>query len=98
VKIPNKIKVAGHEYKIIWDNEYLSNQDYEGLTKHRSLKMYLCDKFRGQMLDKSIIEENFIHEMLHAIDVNYNNRQLTEEQISCMAAGVYQVLKDNFKF
>jgi len=98
MKIPNKLKVAGHEYKIKWDNEFLSNQGYTGLSVHRELEIFLCKRFRGDKLAKSIIEQVLIHEILHCVDVNYNNHELDEDTVSRLSEGLYQVLKDNFKF
>jgi len=97
MKIPEKIKVAGHTYKVIWDDEYLSNQDYLGLAVHRELLIYLCKTFKGSNLPKSLIEQNCIHEILHCIDTVYNNHELSENQVDRLAEGLYQVLKDNFK-
>jgi len=96
MKIPDKLKVAGHEYKIKWDDEYLSNEGYVGLSIHNKLLVFLCKIFRGTKLSKSIIEETLLHEILHCVDANYNNHLLSEETVDRLSAGLYQVLKDNF--
>jgi len=98
MKIPDKIRVAGHTYKIVWDDKYLTNEGYVGLSVHNKLLIYLCKKYRGEKLSKSIIEETFLHEILHTIDANYNNHSLSEETVDRLSEGLYQVLKDNFKF
>jgi len=98
MKIPEKIKVAGHVYKVKWDDRYLTNEGYVGLSIHNKLLIYLCKKYRGNILAKSVIEETFLHEILHCIDTNYNNHELSEEQVDRLSEGLYQVLKDNFKF
>ena len=98
MKIPDKIRVAGHTYKIVWDDKYLTNEGYVGLSVHNKLLIYLCKKYRGEKLSKSIIEETFLHEILHTIDANYNNHSLNEETVDRLSEGLYQVLKDNFKF
>lgn len=38
-----------------------------------------------------------MHEILHAVDKNYNNGSLSEKALSRLSQGLYQVLKDNFK-
>jgi len=98
MKIPEKIKVAGHYYKVKWDDEYLSNEGYLGLSVHRKLLMWLCKIYRGDKLSKSLIEQTVIHEILHCVDTAYNNHALDEDTIDRLSEGLYQVLKDNFKF
>ena len=90
--------MAGHVYKIVWDDKYLTNEGYVGLSVHNKLLIYLCKKYRGEKLSKTIIEETFLHEILHTIDTNYNNHSLSEETVDRLSEGLYQVLKDNFKF
>ena len=97
MKIPDKIKVAGHTYKVIWDDEKLSNEGFTGLACHNELIIYLCKIYRGEKLAKSVIEETLLHEILHTVDVNYNNHALNEDTIDRLSEGLHQVLKDNFK-
>ena len=97
MKIPDKVKVGGHYYKVIWDDKRLSDEGFIGLACHNALIIYLCKIYRGEKLAKSIIEENLIHEIIHTVDVNYNNHSLDEDTINRLSEGIYQVLKDNFK-
>lgn len=97
MKIPDKVKIAGQEYQVIWDNKYLSNEGIEGLINYRNPTIMLCNNYRGQSLSKSYIEGVFWHEILHAIDTNYNNHSLGEKVISRLGVGLNQILKDNFK-
>ena len=97
MKIPKRIKVAGHTYKVVWDDKLLSNEGFMGLACHNQLIIYLCKKYRGEKIVKSIIEENLIHEIIHTVDVNYNNHSLDEKTVDRLSEGLYQVLKDNFK-
>jgi len=98
MKIPEKVKVAGHEYKIVFDDKYLSDNDLLGEISHKRLIISICESQKGVKLSQSVIEENLLHEILHAIDCNYNNHSLNEQDITNMAVGLYQVLKDNFNF
>ena len=52
----------------------------------------------GNNLAKSTLEVIFIHEILHAVDIVYNNDSLNEDAINHFAEGLYQVLKDNYNF
>ena len=99
MKIPDKVKVAGHVYKVEWDDERLSNEGLIGETDHNLCVIYLCRYFHSKKISaKSMIDETLLHEILHAIDVNYNNHALSEEETTRLATGLHQVLKDNFKF
>jgi len=93
MKIPKKIKVAGHTYKIKWDDEFLSNQGYTGLACHRELIIYICKKYRGDKLAKSVIEETFLHEILHSVDVSYNEHSLDEDTVARLAEGLYHLIR-----
>ena len=97
MKIPDKVKVAGHVYKVEWNDEWLSNEGYIGYAFHNKLLIYLCKIFRGEKLSKTVIEENLLHEIIHTVDTNYNNHSLSEETVDRLSEGLYQVLKDNFK-
>ena len=96
MKIPDKIKVAGHWYKVEWNDEWLNDNGYVGYSFHNKLLIFLCKIFRGDKLSKSIIEETLLHEIVHCVDTNYNNHSLSEEAVNRLSEGLYQVLKDNF--
>jgi len=99
MKIPDKIKVAGHIYKVVWDDVRLSNLGLVGESDHHGDIIYLCKYYRsGTPNAQSEIEETFLHEILHAVDANYNMHSLTEDVVTRLAVGLYQVLVDNFKF
>lgn len=99
MKIPDKIKVAGHEYKIKWDTKRLAREGFVGEADHNKDIIYLSKEFPlGEARAKSEIEETLLHEILHTIDTNYNNKSLDEKEITRLAIGLYQVLKDNFNF
>ncbi|TET08499.1 MAG: hypothetical protein E3J83_03370 [Candidatus Atribacteria bacterium] len=93
--IPKKIKVAGHYYDIIWDNEGLSNKNLVGEADHSKNIIFLATKYKGKKINKTNIEETLLHEILHAVDANYNGGGLREDDVSRLSVGLYQVLKDN---
>jgi len=98
MKIPDKIKIAGHIYKVMWDDVGLSNRGLVGETDHNKHTISLCKYYRSKYPSaKSEIEETLIHEILHVIDSNYNNHALSEDEVARLAVGLYQVLVDNFK-
>lgn len=98
IKIPKKIKVAGHYYKIIIDDESLSKENIVGNISNDFKEIRLCKYYKSskRARARSEIEETLVHEILHAIDNHYNNNSLTEKVINRLSNGLYQVLKDNF--
>ena len=98
MKIPKKIKVAGHWYKIKWDDKGLIKQHLIGQINNDFKEIRLCKHYKSKRARaKSEIEETFLHEVLHAVDKNYNNDALSEKALNRLSNGLYQVLKDNFK-
>ena len=87
MKIPNKIKVLGHEFSVNMVD--LSETDTFGNMNPNTCAIRL-NKNKCQ----SQIEETLLHEIIEAID---NNLELKFEhpQITALSATLYQVLKDN---
>ena len=98
MKIPNKIKIAGHQYKIIIDDKGLSKKHIVGEYSNDYKEIRLCKHYKSKRARaKSEVEETLMHEIIHAIDVHYNNGSLSEKTTDRLSNGLYQVLKDNFK-
>ena len=97
MKIPQKIKVAGHYYKVIFDDKQLSKEHIVGRINNDFKEIQLCKHYNSKRARaKSEIEETFFHEILHAIDRHYNNGSLSEKAVDSLANGLYQVFNDNF--
>ena len=95
MQIPKKVKVAGHTYKVVWDTKRLCDEGLVGETDHNQDIIYMTTQFPGgQDRAESEIEETLIHEILHAVDVNYNNHTLEEKEVVRLATGLHQVFKD----
>ncbi len=96
MKIPKKLKIGGHIYKIDIKYRYKERADRYGHSDHAMKDIKVTDvDTNGKIRERSGIEETFIHEMLHCIDEVYNGNDLKEEQVLRMGQGLYQVLKDN---
>ncbi len=97
MKIPNKIKVAGHWYKIIFDDKGLAKKHLVGRSDNDFKEIRLCKYYKSSRARaKSEIEETLMHEIIHTVDRHYNNDSLPEKTISRLSQDLYQVLKDNF--
>ena len=98
MKIPKKIKVAGHNYKVKWEDKRLNKEGLLGQINHIKNTISICKKFHNEMRAKTEIERTLIHEIIHAIDANYNDYGLKDKTVDRLAVGLHQVLKDNFNF
>ena len=96
MKIPKSIKVAGHDYKVFFDDKYLNKRNLFGQCDFVSQKIRLSKKYEKRTRTKSDISRTFVHEIIHAIDGHYNNYALTEKAVDRLSNGLYQVLADNF--
>ena len=93
--VPKKVRVAGHTYKVKIENERLNGAGLAGDCWHGEHTIGLTNMLRsGTPASSTYIEETFIHELLHCVDVQYNNAQLTEEQVVRLSTGIHQVIKD----
>jgi hypothetical protein len=86
MKIPEKFVVGGFTYKVV----FIDKLDCLGQTFADGLEIQLKSD-----LQPEVLEETFLHEMLHAINHVYCCRSMKETDIRQMSLGLYQVQKDN---
>ena len=96
MKIPKTVRIAGHDYKVFFDDKYLNKINLFGQCDFVSQKIRLSKKYEKRTRTKSDIGRSFVHEIIHVVDVHYNNYTLTEKEVDRLANGLYQVLADNF--
>ena len=92
MKIPDKIKIGGIEYKIefideIKDDIHTSEYIVRVLFREQKIKI----------LNSYPIEKKFrvmLHEIIHVLDEDYK-MEINEENLCRLEAGLYQVLNDN---
>jgi len=99
MKIPDKtkLKVAGHHFKVFYDDDYLIKRGLLGQCDFISQKIRICKHYEHkQPRAKTDIERTFYHEIVHAIDGVYNNYSLSEKETDRLATGLQQVMGDNF--
>jgi len=88
--LPKKVKIAGLTYYVLSDYPFPPhNADLAGQIAPDDLEIRLSTK------EPEVESLYFWHEVLHAIDIHYNNDKLDEEVIMRLAHGIHQVLKDN---
>lgn len=90
VKIPRpkKIKVGGHEYKVVLDDSILLNEQRVGEVDHNNCIIRVHTPLAH---DKAVV--TFWHETVHAINYVFLDSKLVEADIAGLAEGLYQVLQ-----
>jgi len=91
MKIPKKLKVCGLDYEIKFEKNMHAIDGLAG--EHNANKQTI--RLQKDDYCQQRIEQVFIHEILHAIDVQFNNDALEEQEVRRLGNGLYQVLKDN---
>ena len=89
MKIPKSIKIVGHTYQVVFD-EHLWHRDNVHGNVMWSTQIISLDPYGHPQ----VIEQTFIHEVMHAIDKHVNNKALTEDEVDSMSEGWQQVLND----
>lgn len=91
MKIPNKIKILGYDYEVVFREDRLKSDGVDNPGTH-------CSRFQKIWIDKNQNqqqqESTFIHEILEAISYSLE-LQLPHNIISSLETALYQVLKDN---
>ncbi len=92
MKIPDKIKIGGIEYKIEFINEIkddIHNSEFIGRVIYRENKILILDSYQTERQFRVML-----HEIIHVLDEDYK-LGISEENLCRLEAGLYQVLKDN---
>ena len=99
MRIPKILRIAGHNYRVIWDDERLSKEGSIGDINNDFKEIALCKYYKRSKRARahSDIEQALVHEIMHGIDRHFNNDSLSEKVIDRLANGLYQALSDNFK-
>ena len=101
IKLPEKIKVAGMIYDIIFPYTFESsaNGNMVGIHCPCSLEIKISDVSNYGIVRHDVkIVETLVHEVLHAIDSWYLSSFIDEENISLLAYGIMDAIKQNKEF
>ncbi len=91
ILLPSTIKIGGFDYEIKVDGEtdtLLIDNDNWGEHSGRQRLLRIKSTAPPQQFSKT-----FIHEILHAIDLVYQNGKLSNEEVSAISNGLLQVLE-----
>ena len=82
MKIPDRLKIGGHWYKVIYPYAYRERSDLCGqhMESLREIRLAGVDSM-GNELPESEIALNFLHEVLHACDNLTGQEMFSEEGV-----------------
>lgn len=101
MKIPEKIKIGGHWFEIIFPYHFSERSDRIAECHHQHKRIRICDvDENGNTYPIETNMVNLIHESLHAMNYNLDERVFDgspdgERRCSAFAELIYQVLVDN---
>ena len=89
MKIPEKIKICGHEVRVEFE---------EHITRDRGAMGQSCGSANWIKLDESlpqtVLDSTFLHEIIEQINYNYE-LELPHNKITTLETALYQILHDN---
>ncbi len=97
MKIPKRIKVAGHVIRVKFVTRLKSNagkEEFYGKSSHNRNEVIIARKNFNDRLAEEHIASTFLHEVIHQVDNKYNVK-LSEKQTTNLEIGLFQVLRDN---
>lgn len=96
MKIPKKVKIGGHWFKVLFPYKFIERSDVDGHTDMDTFEIKIANGDGvSQKLADSKIMELFLHEIIHAIDHVYNASQLDEKTVRRLGQGLFQFMSDN---
>jgi len=100
MKIPNKLKIGGHEYRVVFPYVFTERFDRYADSDDARKIIHISDfDGGGNKRAESGISVSLLHEILHAIDHLTGHEQFFgpdgEKRIEALSEGLFQVLRDN---
>lgn len=92
MRIPKKIKIGPHTYRVKYEKGFLNNHNAYAQSRHARSEMILDPD-----VNKTQLEDTFLHEILHCIDdqVTFTEKDKSEAAIARLSPRLLEVLKDN---
>jgi len=95
MKIPKRVKIAGHNIRIRHRKILkLHGDECYGLTWNAANLIELAEKTKQGRVPKSRKEETLLHEIIHTIADKYG-LDMGEKIVKRLAGALYQTLRDN---
>jgi len=95
VKLPERVKVGGHNYKVLFPYQFKERTDFCGQCDImlNEIRLDQNDQ-KGNPLPSSKVLAHFIHEVLHALSDVWSV-DLKEEKVVKLEQGITALLVDN---
>lgn len=98
MKIPKKLKIGGHDYRVLYPYSFGDGNGAAGLceTMQHTLKIDDKDFYGNPIESESYVKVTLLHEILHAID-GITGHGVFDNELVCKGTSeiLYQVLHDN---
>ena len=94
MRIPDRVKIGGVDVGVIKEPSIDEDERYLGLADCVGNKIYLATHNKGRRVCPHQAAIVFLHEIIHHVS-DQGGVGLKERQVQAVAAGLYQVLKDN---
>jgi len=98
MRLPTKVKVGGHWYKVTYPYRFTERNDIVGQHDYSGKEIRIASEtFNGEVICDSSIVVAFIHEILHAVDYVSGSRIFEENEttIEVFSEILFSVLVDN---
>ena len=92
IKIPHRVKIGGHDYKVRWDEgarSELERNNWRGSSSTATREI----KLRQGVYSDQDMSCTFLHEVVHCIDDIYCNTHMAEDDVDAISNGIHQVLE-----
>lgn len=80
MNIPEKFKLFGKEWTVVFDNDKLDNDKAYGQSNYTSQEIYMASKAHGVERAQTGIEQTFMHELTHAILDSMHEHDLSNNE------------------
>jgi hypothetical protein len=97
IKIPEKLKVIGKYYAVVFENDLNYKNNNWGETRYRISQIAIQNKTDGTSIPQQEMEHSFIHETVHVIlkEIGEDKLNRDERFVDLFSNVLYQVLKEN---
>ena len=101
MEIPKKLKIGGHEYKVIFPYHFSERGDRAAShdPPMNQIRIDDRDSWSHEIKPDSSIAVSFLHELFHACDRITGNDMFADEKgekmNDALAEALYQILHDN---
>jgi len=97
MKIPKEFKLMGQTINVEYKNKLIQETDCIGQASYRENKIFLQKQVEGITRKKEMIEQTFLHELLHFILDRMGENELRDNEkfINMFSGLLHQYIESN---